>query len=60
MCVLAEEKAIDMRAMNLDVTRSAILISQRRLVVKVRSVRGANLVRVTVTFETELSHVRPG
>ena len=44
-----------MRAVNLDVTSGAILVTQRRLVVEIGSVRRADLVRVTVTFETELS-----
>ena len=47
-----------MRAVNLDVTSRAILISQRRLIVKIRCVGRADLVRVTVTLETELSHAR--
>ena len=41
-----------MRAVNLDVTSGAILVSQRRLVVKIGGVRRADLVRVAVTFET--------
>lgn len=40
--------------MDLDVTGGAILISQRRLVMKIRSVGRADLVRIAVTFETEL------
>ena len=47
-----------MRSVNLDVTGGAILISQRRLIVKIRSVGRANLMRVAVTLETELSHTR--
>ena len=55
---LAEEKAIDVRAVYLDVASGAILVSQRRLVVEVRRVRRADLVRVTVTLETELPRSR--
>ena len=44
--------------MDLDVTGGAILISQRRLVMKIRSVGRADLVRIAVTFETELSRSR--
>lgn len=44
-----------MRAVNLDVTSGAILISERRLVVEIGRVGSANLVRIAVTLETELS-----
>lgn len=55
---LTEEKAIDVRAMNLDVTGRAILVSQRCLVMKVRRVRSPNLVCIAVALETELSYMR--
>ena len=44
--------------MDLDVTRGAILVSQRRLVMEIRRVRRAYLMRVAVTLEAELSHMR--
>ena len=47
-----------MRAVNLDVTSGAILVSQRRLIMKIGRVRRANLMRVAVTFETELPRSR--
>jgi len=52
---LAEEEAIRMRTVNLDVTSGAILVSQGRLVVEVGGVRRTNLVGIAMTFETELS-----
>ena len=47
-----------MRAVNLHVTGGAILVSERRLVMEIGRVRRADLVRVAVTFETELSRSR--
>lgn len=44
--------------MDLDVTSRAILVSQARLVVKIRCVRRADLVRVAVTLQAELAHAR--
>ena len=44
--------------MDLRVTGGAILVSRRRLIMKIRSVRRPNLVRVAVTLEAELPHAR--
>jgi len=57
--VLSEEEAIHVRAMNLDVTCGAILVSQCRLIVEVRSVWRSDFVGVAVTLETELPDMRP-